>query len=71
MNKPNCRTCKYHGVMLNPSQQILTICRRNPPQVFATLAPSQKGLQWVSTVAWPLIADDDWCGEYEIEVVLQ
>jgi len=58
-----CEDCKYSVVASNPQSigQKQRICRRNPPQVFASPA----GI----TSSSPVVLDEWFCGEFHPNVV--
>ena len=41
-------------------------CRRYPPEVHIT-PPARDGDRKVANFYWPVVAADDWCGEYKAQ----
>ena len=54
---PVCAHCKYADPYLNDN---LNFCRKNAPfgELSCEHVPSHPGF------VWPLVKDDDWCGEF-------
>ena len=53
-DKPTCRTCRYFVERANDT--CLPRCHRNAP------IRDVRGL-----AVWPMIMEDDWCGEYQCD----
>lgn len=49
-----CQTCRYVDVVIVDDTDPTSICRRHPP----------------TGGEWPVVFDDDWCGEHEPEETL-
>ncbi len=41
-------------------------CRRYPPVVHIT-PPAQEGDKKVANFYWPVVSEEDWCGEYKAQ----
>ena len=52
-----CENCKYSAPYLSDN---LNFCRRHAPQ--SGLTDSQPVMP--PDAVWPLVKDDDWCGEF-------
>ncbi len=68
-----CATCVYWladrvppGTAASPVTR--RYCRRYPPVVHIT-PPARKGEHKIANHYWPVVAEDDWCGEYQEGVV--
>lgn len=64
-NAKKCGNCRYCGSTQSGGKEISFVCRKNRPQVFAQVLPTDKGLQWDVHGFWPPVLKDDWCGEFE------
>lgn len=66
-----CSTCTYSGILRGAENEIITVCRRNPPRVNSNVAPvgnDRTKAQLYNQTLWPSVTDEDWCGEYKLEV---
>lgn len=55
-----CGSCKFSDMMMitfNDEDMPHMFCRRYPPQVVA--------IHDTNSVAFPLVHEDDWCGEWQ------
>ena len=64
-NVEKCINCQYydrrHAKPLDGKAPLWGQCRRHAPQLNPVTAKA-----YVIEGVWPLVRDDDWCGEYEI-----
>lgn len=50
-----CETCRYH----DRGQ-----CKRFPPIMVPWPRDNQHPIMYEPATTWPLVEEDDWCGEY-------
>jgi len=65
-----CNTCRHFGVMLGAQKNLITICRYNPPAVFAQAIPIQGQIGWLTCTAWPSADAGDSCGRHDPKPVV-
>ncbi len=63
-----CETCAFWlADRVPPGTQASSVtrryCRRYPPVVHIT-PPANPGEHKIANFYWPVVAQDDWCGEY-------
>lgn len=59
-----CSSCRHCSLLVSPNKSAIWICRAHPPKVTAMLAMTPDGPQWLTSTAWPQVAETDYCGEF-------
>ncbi len=63
-----CATCRFWrwGAELAANVVEVGQCRKHPPRIMETSMKGDTGLMEVfDATAFPVVADDEWCGEYQ------
>lgn len=79
----SCQTCIFSKTVLE-QKKIQRICRRNPPSTSVLALPvivegfdkngkmvKQQQTSIQNLTSWAVVADADWCGEYEYKEPLK
>lgn len=66
-DREKCSNCKYTTMQKREgSNELQLVCRRFPPQVFATIQSSGGlGIVPVMGSSFPSVRSEDWCGEWQ------
>lgn len=67
----SCISCRFWESKTNKLGPVGSLgeCRRYPPKVFAILLKDQdREDRWISDTHWPDTFDDEWCGEYQVDM---
>jgi len=61
-----CKTCRFYDVAgLGDAAESTGYCKRNAPTPWGF--HDDDGMAGIYNPAWPVMADMDWCGEWEEE----
>jgi hypothetical protein len=65
MSKQYCETCRFSKARDDGhAETYMFMCRRYAPKPHPKRGDEFVETEWV----WPLVLNDEWCGEYQIRV---